>query len=422
MRSGMLRDFLALAGRSILHRKRRSFLTVIGISIGITAVVGLISIGLSLEKTVTDQVGKLFGYNSFLLVGGDPFSRHGPSEEAFQLDLGLVRVVDGVVAVAAVRQENGFVTGLPDGTGKVLRGVLPVMGLSPELATDFRSFIGGLSLEKGGRFFVPGDAQQVILGNRIAKDLHATVGTAVLIEGADKKDHPFEVIGILDAAASSESGGGFSAGAMMPETDDTLYVPFDMMDTLFGKSKDVLLTFVKTAEGTDVQQVADRVETALEESGYKDASSVTSNDISKQIGSVMGAVRGFLAGIAGISLVVGAVGVMNTMYTSVLERTREIGVMKAVGATNGHVLLIFLAESGLLGFVGGAIGVVLGLGLSALAGILLPIFFKVPLATVISPGLIVGTLFFSFLLGAVAGLRPARRAAKLPPVDALRYE
>lgn len=412
----MISDFLVLAGRSILHRKLRSWLTVIGIFIGITAVVALISIGLGLERTVTSQVEKLFGYNSFLIMGGDVFARHGPTEEAFQINLSLVRGVDGVAAVAAVRQESGFVRGLVDETGKVVQGFFPIMGLSPELATEFGSFIGDLSLEKGGRYFLAGDTQSVVLGNAIARELHVTLGATVQIE-----DHPFEVIGIVNPVATSDSG-GFSAGAMMPETDDTLFIPFDMMDGLFGKSNTVLVTLVKTAEGTNVQEVADRVEETLKTAGYKDTSTVTYNDISKQIGTVMGAVSGFLAGIAGISLLVGGVGVMNTMYTSVLERTREIGVMKAVGARNGHVLAIFLIESGLMGLVGGAVGVVLGLGLSGVAGAVIRGAFNVKFVTVISPALIVGTLFFSFLIGAVAGLLPARRAAKLPPVNALRYE
>ena len=417
MRSGMVRDFLALAGRSILHRKLRSWLTVIGIFIGITAVVALISIGLGLEKTVTSQVEQLFGYNSFLLVGGDPFSGHGRTEEAFQLDLDQVRGVEGVVAVAAIRQESGFVVGLADSNGKTVKGFLPVMGLSPELATEFRSFIGDLSLEKGGRFFLGSDTQQVILGNAVSKQLGATLGSTIQIE-----DRPFEVIGVLNPVASGGSDGGFSAGAMMPETDDMLFVPFAMMDRLFKPSNEVLLTLVKTAEGTDVQEVADRVEATLKDAGNGDVSSITYNDISKQIGTVMGAVSGFLAGIAGISLVVGGVGVMNTMYTSVLERTREIGVMKAVGATNGHVLAIFLIESGLMGLVGGAVGVVLGLVLSGVAGVVIRTAFHVKFVSVVSPALIIGTLLFSFFIGALAGLLPARRAAKLPPVDALRYE
>ena len=160
----------------------------------------------------------------------------------------------------------------------------------------------------------------------------------------------------------------------------------------------------------------------LTATGDSKVETVTYSDISKQIGVVMGALSGFLAGIAGISLLVGGVGVMNTMYTSVLERTREIGVLKAVGAKRSHILTIFLIESGLMGLVGGMIGIVLGLGLSGVAALVITRLFNVHLISVVSPAVILGTLFLSFFLGAIAGYFPARRAAKLPPVEALRYE
>jgi putative ABC transport system permease protein len=113
---------------------------------------------------------------------------------------------------------------------------------------------------------------------------------------------------------------------------------------------------------------------------------------------------------------------MNTMFTSVLERTKEIGVMKAVGAKNGHVWTIFLIESGLMGLVGGLVGTVLGLGLSALASAMIGRFFDIDLIVVASPTLIIVTLLGSFALGAFAGLWPAWRASRLVVVDALRYE
>jgi putative ABC transport system permease protein len=113
---------------------------------------------------------------------------------------------------------------------------------------------------------------------------------------------------------------------------------------------------------------------------------------------------------------------MNTMFTSVLERTKEIGVMKAVGAKNSHVLSIFLIESGMMGLVGGMVGTILGLGLSSLASAILSRFIDITLVVVVSPVLILLTLLGSFGIGAVAGLWPAWRASKLPVVDALRYE
>jgi len=130
-----------------------------------------------------------------------------------------------------------------------------------------------------------------------------------------------------------------------------------------------------------------------------------------------------LVGIAAISLIVGGIGVANTMYTSVLERTKEIGTMKAVGAKNSDIMFLFLIESGLLGLIGGVIGVLIGLGLSKIA----EYFATVQLGTNLlqasaSTNLIIGALIFSFLIGAISGVFPAMQASKLKPVDALRYE
>ena len=128
-------------------------------------------------------------------------------------------------------------------------------------------------------------------------------------------------------------------------------------------------------------------------------------------------------GIALISLLVGGIGIMNTMYTSVLERTREIGVMKAIGAKNSDVLGMFLIESGLLGLVGGAIGVIIGMSISKLVEIgANSAFGPGTIVAVFPPYLIIGALAFSFIVGALSGVLPARRASKLKPVDALRSE
>ena len=409
----MFKDFFLLSARGIMHRKLRSWLTVIGVFIGITAVVALISIGLGLERSITQQVENVFGYNSFLIVGKEAFqSRRGTTEE-ISVDLDVIEQVPGVTAVAAVRSESGFVKG-PTVGGKSVQGFLPVTGLSPTLVTEFKSFLGDVNFEPGGRFFTPGERDVVILGSKAASQLHATLGTTVEIE-----NHPFRVIGIF---APSHDSGGFSFGLGKSGNADTLFVPFAQMDELFGKSDKVLLTLVKTANGADVDEVADRVKNALRDAGDKDVSTVTYSDINRQISTVMGSVSGFLAGIAGISLLVGGVGVMNTMYTAVLERTREIGVMKAIGARRGQILMIFLIESGLMGLVGGIVGVIFGLGLSSVVAAVIRGYFNVEIHTVASPLLIISTLTFSFLLGAFAGWMPARRAAKLPVVDALRYE
>ncbi len=409
----MFKDLFLLSARGIMHRKLRSWLTVIGVFIGITAVVALISIGLGLERSITQQVEKVFGYNSFLVVGKNAFqSRHGTTE-AVSVNLNVIKQVSGVTAVAAIRSETGFVKG-PASGGKSVQGFLPVMGLSPIMMTDFKSFLGDVSFEPGGRFFATGERDVVILGNKAASQLHAQLGATIEIE-----NHPFKVIGIFAPSRASE---GFSFGLGKSGNADMLFVPFAQMGDLFKKSDKVLAVLVKTANGTDVDEIAAQVEKALKAAGDQEITTVTYSDINRQISTVMGSVSGFLAGIAGISLLVGGVGVMNTMYTAVLERTREIGVMKAIGARRGQILLIFLIESGLMGLVGGVVGVIFGLGLSSVAAAVIRGYFGVEIHAVASPVLIIGTLLFSFLLGSFAGWMPARRAAKLPVIEALRYE
>ena len=138
------------------------------------------------------------------------------------------------------------------------------------------------------------------------------------------------------------------------------------------------------------------------------------------MGSIISLLSFVLGGIASIALIVAGLGIANTMFTSVMERTREIGIMKAIGATNYNVMEIFLVEAGLLGFFGGLIGTILGIiisyAITFLAGGILPVAFR----TVVSPEMIVLSLSFSFVVGVLSGIWPARRAAKLQPVEALR--
>ncbi|MBN1858415.1 ABC transporter permease [Candidatus Bipolaricaulota bacterium] len=414
----MFRDFFLLAARSIAHRKVRSWLTIIGVFIGITAVVALISIGLGLEKTINDQVSDVFGVDTFIISPEGTFGPGGAHADAtFAIDLDHLRSIDGIQEAAAIRDETGFVQGSPDEAGDSIKGLLSVVGLSPELLTDFSSFIGDIELEPGGRNFTATDRNVAILGNAVATRLNATVGSTIEIEG-----QPFEIVGVVvpgeDDAAGRQSGGMMSYGRT---TEDTIYVPYDVLLDLYGPADSVLVTLVRVAEGTDVDEAADRVETDLNERGA-DIMTITYTDISDMVGTMMSTISAFLAGIAGISLLVGAVGVMNTMFTSVLERTKEIGVMKAVGAKNSHVWLIFLIESGMMGLVGGAVGTILGLALSWGASALLSRVFGIDIAVVASAALIAITLAGSFALGAIAGLWPARRASKLLVVDALRYE
>ncbi|MCK5246540.1 ABC transporter permease, partial [Candidatus Bipolaricaulota bacterium] len=323
-------DFMQLAGRSIIHRRMRSWLTVIGVFIGITAVVALISIGLGFDKTIKDQVSGIFGVDTFIIMNEDAFgpaAHNGGGAEEFALDLDLLRSIEGVKVAAAVRERIGFFQGQPDAEGEVLKGFLPVSGLSPELMTEFESFTGELEVLPGGRLFEPGDVEVAVLDYEISQRLGVDVGETILVAGDGDAELNLTIIGIMapPEEESASDGGGFGMQFSGGSDGDTISVPYDTMDLLWGPADDVVVTLVRTEPDYDVDEVADAAEEALKARG-SDISAVTYTDISETIGAMTSTISAFLAGIAGISLLVGGVGVMNTMFTSVLERTKEIGV------------------------------------------------------------------------------------------------
>ena len=154
-----------------------------------------------------------------------------------------------------------------------------------------------------------------------------------------------------------------------------------------------------------------------------DFSILTPEELLRSFGTILNIITAFLLGVAGISLLVGAIGIANTMYTSVLERTKEIGVMKAIGAKNSDILYIFMIESGILGVIGGAMGILVGIGVGKIIDYIAVNQLQTNLLKVATPWyLIVGCLLFAFIIGSLSGLMPAKQASKLKPADTLRYE
>jgi putative ABC transport system permease protein len=199
----------------------------------------------------------------------------------------------------------------------------------------------------------------------------------------------------------------------------------DLKEALdIGDEQDIIVA--KVSSGYDIESVAEAIKEKMRKDrklkeGEEDFSVQTPVSAVQGVNNILNIVNLIIAGIAAISLIVGGIGIANTMYTSVLERTKEIGIMKAIGAKNSDILLIFLFEAGMLGMAGGIIGVLIGLGLSfgmstaansALGTTLLKVTF--------SPMLIIGALTFSLTIGIISGVMPAIRASKLKPVDALR--
>ncbi len=418
----MLRDNLRLAVHNILHRRLRSWLTVLGIVVGVAAVVALISIGDGMKEAVREQF-ETVGYNTILLFPGAEGTTDGKigamrgmfggAQRSAELDLALLGKIPQIVSYGAMRVETGMVTS----SGMEGTGFLRITGLTDGVTDAFTGYFAGFPIAEG-RGFASGDTDVLILGDQVAADLGVKVGDTVKIETTD-----FTVIGILAPIASR--GGGLTFRGL----DTGLFIPMPALEQLYGGEGKVSEVLIEVADGTDVMQASSAIKTLYANLGTP-VVTTSAEEMSQRIMGVLGGIQTSLTAIAAIALLVGAIGVMNTMYTSVLERTRHIGIMKAVGAKDRHVLELFLIESGLLGLVGGAIGILVGVGISSAAGGVLAGSLTVPgmqgaspsFSAVYSPWLIIGTLLLSAVVGALAGSLHARRAAKLKPVEALRYE
>lgn len=400
-------DFLKLSLNNLRRRQLRSWLTMIGIFIGIAAVVSLISLGEGLQDAINEQFEQL-GKDKIIVQPkslGPPGSSTG-SIVLTSKDLEEIKDVRGVDDAVGMLMKAGAVS-YKDETK-----VIFVIGLEPEeqdILGDVQSYN---AVE--GRLLKGGDSFKVVVGNNHVfgelweEDLE--LRNSLEISGKE-----FKVVGVLEKVGN-------------PFDDNSVTIPKKVMRELFDIPDEESQIVVKTSEGFDPFEVADDIERALrksrdEEEGQETFSVQTSEQLLESFSNIFDIVQGVLVGIAGISLLVGGIGIMNTMYTSVLERTKEIGTMKAIGARNDQILMLFLFESGLLGLVGGAIGVLLGIGLAKGAEVIVSAALGTDLIRAsINPWIIFGALAFSFVIGALSGILPAKQASDLRPVDALRYE
>lgn len=213
-----------------------------------------------------------------------------------------------------------------------------------------------------------------------------------------------------------------------PQDDSNIYFVEEAYELLYPGKKDIFGYVMVGAEKTeDPEELAEKIEEKLrkrkgEKEGQETFSVASFADLLETFGTFINIINGVLILIALVSVIVASVNIMNTMYTAVIERTKEIGIMKAIGARNSNILFIFVFESGLLGLVGGIIGEILGYGISSLGGYVAKISGYSSLQPYFSPSLIIGCLIFAFLVGALSGLLPAIQASKLNPTEALRYE
>jgi putative ABC transport system permease protein len=402
----MIKDFFKFAINSVEHRRLRSWLTILGIVIGVAAVVSLISISQGMQKAIEDQMAVLGTDNILIMPGGGNMmtSFGGMSTSTLtQHDIDLIRGVRGVDHAFGMVYKYARVT-YKDETKSIM-----VIGMPTD--TESSWFIRKFNITS--RYPQTGDRYNAIVGADYPKavtfDKALNVGGKIEIE-----NQSFKIVGVLQEIGNRQD-------------DSQIYIPIAIAQDMFDVHDNFGMVYVKAKAGANVSKVAEDILQEMrhdrdEKKGEESFSVQTSEQLASTIGSILGIIGTILIGIASIALLVGGVGIMNTMYTSVLERTREIGIMKAVGAKNSDIMLIFLVESGLLGLIGGIIGVLLGAGMAIAAQTYASYAGYPMLKALITPNLVAFGLLFSFTMGAISGFLPARQASKMKPADALRYE
>jgi len=414
---------LKLAVNIIVHSKLRTWLTIIGIVIGIASVVAIVSIGEGMQQNVESRLGGLGADIITISPGGGRASvgfrgGHGggmPGSTATSATAENLTKKDVLVlqSVGGVEYIQGIVSGKGEMYYLGEKATVSVEGIDPLVWKEMTT-----SELESGRFLGPSDYNVVIVGSRIAKDTFKqplTVNRMITIE-----EKAFKVVGIL------KESGGFGGD------DSKIFMPIKAArDTLEDVGSDEFDSItLKVANTDDVDQVMEEADKKLMISRHltekeKDFSISSSQSVQETMSDITQTMTLFLGAIAAVSLLVGAVGIANTMFTSVLEKTKEIGIMKSIGAKNSDIMMIFLLNSAIVGLVGGLLGICLGTGISSLLpflGMRLMGMGREGMTTVVTPMLLIYALLISIGIGMVAGVIPAYRASKLKPVDALRYE
>ncbi len=381
------------------YRKLRSVLTVLGVVIGIAAIVILIALAQGLDKAVRDQITGM-GTNYIQVMPGASFgltSFFSQSGALYERDTESVRNLAGVEGATSI-VSPGFATLTYRNSS--LTSI--IAGIEPD---EVRGYYGTFGMETG-EWLRDADRFGVVMGNNVAKTGFkdkVQVGKTIYIN-----DQPFKVKGILNPAAA---------------VDSDIYVTIDAAKSFIADTAEegrIYSLFIITQKDREVAPIARQVERVIANNHRvslddKDFALITADSILESVGVIFQLLSVFLGMVAGISLLVGSIGIANSMFTSVMERTREIGVLKAIGASSNTITHLFLIEAGMLGGLGGAIGILLGaLIAEALKS------FGAPLQ--ISLELVAFSLVISLVVGILSGYFPAKHAASLQPVEALRYE
>jgi putative ABC transport system permease protein len=405
----------------VTHSKLRSWLTIIGIVIGVASVIALVSIGNGMEAGINEELSGLGGNIITITPGYSKASDMGmpgqrpPSGSRSVSDSDAILGRNDVQALKSIPELEYIDTNI-EGNANIY-----YFGKSAQLSVtgvdqSVWSYVTTLEILEG-RLLDPADQNVVVIGYDLSRNyFDEPIGINKVLTIEEKS---FKVVGILDEGTGKSSNG---LSIYMP-----LQSAYQVLDDKTKNEYDSITVIAK--DSTDIDSVVAKIEKKLDIVRHvntiddKDYTVISMKQILEQISSVIGLITLFLGFVAGISLFVGAVGIANTMFTAVLEKTKEIGIMKAIGARNKDIMLIFLFYSGIIGIIGGIIGVFFGIVASyLLGGGLFSTPRGDPIDTVVSLQIVLLALFISVVVGILAGMIPAYQGSKLKPVDALRYE
>ncbi len=392
---------------SIRSAKLRSGLTTLGIIIGITAVVANVSLGESFNVYFADQINAQ-GSNFIIIYSQEP-------NLFYNNELQIIDKTPGVAAVSPIKQQLGGVTYFSQKKNVDIYGV-----------TEGYKDTSNIRMQNGS-FITHQDAFSAVIGSKVANEKfkrkissRSSIDITLRLEGNRTVTRTFKVKGIIKPLEVPSFGGG------APDRDNSVFIPISIINQML--EKDDFSAFVAMSDTLeDVENVSDLIDKRLarnfgvssrdiNEEDTKPYRIFNQADILKQLNQLANALGSFLVAVALISLIVGSIGIMNIMLVTVTERTREIGIMKALGFSSMDILLLFLVESVIISLFGGLLGVGLGIGGAyiATAVLKLPFFYS---SYIFGAGLTV-----ALIVGILAGVYPASKAARLAPVEALRYQ
>ena len=403
----MYKESFLMAWASLIANKMRSILTMLGIIIGVAAVIALVSIGNGVKQDIQNSISSL-GSNLLMVMPGAPRTpgvrpSQGSMKSLKVSDYQAISKLDGVKA-ASPYTANSYVT-----IYQSKNWTTTVSGVS----SNFQDVNNWTMAE--GRFISSKNVENrehvAVVGQTVVKNLFAgedPVGKEIRV-----KNIPFRVIGVLNSKGN---------GTMGNDQDDVIFIPYTTaMERVEGVDY-LRMVYVVASDDNGIDRLQSdienllRVRHSIKDTNLDDFNIQNMKSIMETMEQTTGTLTLFLGAVAAISLVVGGIGIMNIMLVSVTERTREIGIRKALGATYFVIVTQFLIEAVVISLMGGLIGIALGIGASKLIGL------ASGMSTVISVPTIVLSFAFSMAIGLVFGIYPARKAAKLNPIDALHYE